>query len=67
MHDGQDFVPILYIAGVLRTINENNVLFFSDREITYLPIFMFTIVKYVRISLLVWTLFHKSLNAYNTF
>jgi hypothetical protein len=59
MHDGQDFVPILYIAGVLHTINENNVLFFSDREITYLPIFMFTIVKYVRISLLVWTLFHK--------
>jgi hypothetical protein len=28
MHDGQDFVPILYIAGVVRTINENNVLYF---------------------------------------
>jgi hypothetical protein len=34
-------------------------LFFSDREITCPPFFMFTIVKYVRISLLVWTLFHK--------
>jgi hypothetical protein len=32
---------------------------FSDQEITCLPFYMFTIVKYVRISLFVWTLFHK--------
>ena len=53
MHNGRDFVQILYIAGRVRIINENNVFhsFFSDREITCPPFFMFTIVKYVRISL----------------
>jgi hypothetical protein len=48
MHDGQDFVPILYIAGAVRTINEmwNSVQ--TSKEIqTYLTIVNIKIGRYV--------------------
>ena len=54
----------LFCMGGVCIINENNVVHSFFRPITCRPFFMFTIVKYFRISLLVWA---KSLNAYNTF
>jgi hypothetical protein len=60
MHNGWDYVHILYFAGGMRIINENNVFHpFFRPEITFHSFVMFTIVKYVRISLLVWALFHS--------